>query len=143
MSEVLPLSHVKHLRPQPERVRLLDERQAKTHHFVIYANLCEEVVEVDGYVTVGMYEDGSPGEVFIRMGKEHGSTIQGFADGWAIGVSWLLQVGVPLRTITSKFRHVRFEPSGRTNCSKVPSCSSLIDYVSAWLEQEFPEHEET
>lgn len=119
------------------RNRLPDERQSITHHFLIYATVAGEVEEVDGYVTVGRYPQGSPGEIFIRMGQEHGSTVQGFADLWATAFSMLLQFGVPMEVLTTKFRHVAFEPSGRTNNPEIAFCRSLPDYVCAWLDKRF------
>ena len=90
---------------QPVRRRLPDERQAITHKFEIGGH--------EGYVTIGLFEDGSPGEIFLVMAKE-GSTISGFADAFAQAVSYALQYGVPLQVLVDKFSHVRFEPSGMT-----------------------------
>jgi ribonucleoside-diphosphate reductase alpha chain len=89
----------------PVRRRLPDERRAITHHFSIGGQ--------EGYLTVGVYEDGSPGEIFVRMAKE-GSTVSGLMDGFATVVSLALQHGVPLRILCGKLSHMRFEPSGWT-----------------------------
>ena len=91
--------------PRPVRRKLPDERQSITHKFSIGGH--------EGYITVGLYEDGSPGEVFISMAKE-GSTISGLMDSFATAVSYALQYGVPLKFFVDKFSHVRFEPSGWT-----------------------------
>ena len=87
------------------RRKLPDERQAITHKFAIAGH--------EGYITVGLFEDGMPGEIFLVMAKE-GSTISGFADAFAQAISYALQYGVPLQALVDKFSHVRFEPSGMT-----------------------------
>src|SRR5678816_2384434 len=89
----------------PMRRKLPDERHAITHKFDIAGH--------EGYITVGLYEDGMPGEIFLVMAKE-GSTISGFADAFAQAISYALQYGVPLQALVDKFSHVRFEPSGMT-----------------------------
>src|SRR5207244_8338259 len=89
----------------PVRCRLPDERKAITHKFDIAGH--------EGYITVGLFEDGQPGEIFLVMAKE-GSTISGFADAFAQAISYALQYGVPLQVLVDKFSHVRFEPSGMT-----------------------------
>ena len=91
--------------PRPVRRKLPDERQSITHKFSIGGH--------EGYITVGLYEDGQPGEVFISMAKE-GSTISGLMDSFATAMSYALQYGVPLKFFVDKFSHVRFEPSGWT-----------------------------
>src|SRR5262249_25110728 len=85
----------------------------------------------DGYINVGLYEDGKPGEIFITLGKA-GSTLAGFADSFATAVSFSLQHGVELRFLVDKFTHVRFEPSGFTGNPQIPIAKSIIDYVSRW-----------
>jgi len=115
---------------QPRRRRLPDERPARTHKFSIAGH--------DGYITVGMYEDGSPGEVFLRMAKE-GSTISGLMDSIALMTSMALQYGVPLKALVDKFSHTRFEPSGFTQNSNIPFAKSVMDYVFRWLGLSFPE----
>jgi ribonucleoside-diphosphate reductase alpha chain len=90
----------------------------------------------DGYITVGFYDDGSPGEVFLTMSKE-GSVISGLIDTIATMTSILLQYGVPLESLVDKFSHVRFEPSGFTSNKEIPIAKSIIDYVFRWLGQKF------
>lgn len=110
------------------RRRLPDERHSLTHHFSIGGQ--------EGYVTVGLYEDGAPGEVFIRMAKE-GSTVSGLMDSFATAVSLALQYGVPLQVLCSKFSHTRFEPSGWSGNPKIGYAKSLMDYLFRWLELRF------
>ncbi len=112
----------------PYRRRLPDERPAITHKF--------RVGEQEGYITVGLYDDGSPGELFITISKE-GSTIRGLMDSVAVLTSLALQYGVPLEDLSKKFRGVHFEPAGLTNNKELPTASSLIDYVFRWLESRF------
>ena len=100
------------------------ERPAVTHKFSVSGH--------DGYVTVGMYEDGAPGEVFINIAKE-GSTISGLLDAWAIGVSVALQHGVPLEALMEKHTYSRFEPSGLTGNVNIPMAHSIVDYIARWL----------
>ena len=114
--------------PGPYRRRLPDERPAITHKF--------RVGEQEGYITVGLFDDGSPGEVFITISKE-GSTIRGLMDSVAVLTSLALQYGVPLSDLSKKFRGVHFEPAGLTNNKELPSASSLIDYIFRWLEGRF------
>jgi ribonucleoside-diphosphate reductase alpha chain len=109
---------------KPMRRRLPDERMSLTHKFSVGGH--------EGYVTVGLYEDGQPGEVFIKMSKE-GSTISGLMDSFATAISLALQYGVPLRDLCEKFQHVRYEPSGWTNNKDVPYAKSLTDYIFRWL----------
>ena len=113
---------------QPIRKRLPDERQSVTHKFSVAGH--------DGYITVGFYDDGSPGEVFLKMSKE-GSVISGLIDTIATMTSILLQYGVPLESLVDKFSHVRFEPSGFTSNQDIPIAKSIIDYVFRWLGQKF------
>lgn len=110
------------------RRRLPDERQAITHKFHVGGQ--------EGYLTVGLYEDGTPGEVFITVNKE-GSTVAGMCDSLGIMISIALQSGVSLATITRKLRHVAFEPSGMTGNKLIPVASSLVDYIAHWLEHKF------
>ena len=113
---------------RPLRRRLPDTRKAVTHKFDVGGH--------EGYVTVGLYDDGSPGEVFITMAKE-GSTIGGLMDTIATLVSLALQYGVPVESLVKKFEHVRFEPSGMTRNPEIPFAKSLVDYIFRWLAMEF------
>jgi ribonucleoside-diphosphate reductase alpha chain len=113
---------------RPTRHKLPDERNSVTHKFSIGGH--------EGYITVGMYEDGTPGEVFISMAKE-GSTISGLMDTLATSISYGLQYGVPLKFFVDKFSHVRFEPSGWTGNPQVPYAKSIIDYIFRWLGARF------
>ena len=90
----------------------------------------------EGYITVGMYEDGPPGEIFLVMAKE-GSTISGFADAFAQAISYALQYGVPLQDLVDKFSHVRFEPSGMTKNPDVRFAKSIVDYIFRWMAAKF------
>jgi ribonucleoside-diphosphate reductase alpha chain len=114
--------------PPAVRRRLPDERHSLTHHFSVDGQ--------EGYVTVGLYEDGLPGELFIRMAKE-GSTVSGLMDSFATAVSLALQYGVPLRVLCDKFSHTRFEPSGWSGNPKIGYAKSLMDYLFRWLELRF------
>jgi ribonucleoside-diphosphate reductase alpha chain len=113
---------------RPVRRKLPDERRAITHKFSIGGH--------EGYITVGMYEDGAPGEIFITMAKE-GSTISGMIDAFATAVSFNLQYGVPLKFLVDKFAHVRFEPSGWTGNQQIPYAKSIMDYIFRWLGARF------
>ena len=112
----------------PSRRRLPDERRAITHKFDIAGH--------EGYVTIGLFEDGAPGEIFLVMAKE-GSTISGFADAFAQAVSYALQYGVPLQVLIDKFSHVRFEPSGMTKNPDVRVAKSIVDYIFRWMATKF------
>jgi len=112
----------------PRRRKLPDERQSITHKFDIAGH--------EGYITVGLYEDGQPGELFLTMAKE-GSTISGFADAFAQAISYALQYGVPLQDLVDKFSHVRFEPSGMTKNPDVRFAKSIVDYIFRWLAAKF------
>jgi ribonucleoside-diphosphate reductase alpha chain len=112
----------------PRRRKLPDERRAITHKFDIAGH--------EGYITVGLYEDGMPGEIFLVMAKE-GSTISGFADAFAQAISYALQYGVPLHDLVDKFSHVRFEPSGMTRNPDVRFAKSIVDYVFRWMASKF------
>src|SRR5205823_4750570 len=86
----------------------------------------------EGYITVGLFEDGTPGELFVTMAKE-GSTLSGMMDAFATSVSLLFQYGVPLAHLVEKFGHMRFEPSGWTGNSEIGFAKSIVDYVFRWL----------
>ena len=113
---------------QPVRRKLPDERQAITHKFDIAGH--------EGYITVGLFEDGMPGEIFLVMAKE-GSTISGFADAFAQAISYALQYGVPLESLVDKFSHVRFEPSGMTRNPEIRFAKSIVDYIFRWMASKF------
>ena len=114
--------------PKPYRRRLPDERRAVTHKF--------QVAGHEGYITVGLYPDGQPGEIFLKMAKE-GSTVSGLMDTLATMTSIALQYGVPLRDLVGKFGHVRFEPSGFTGNAEIPIAKSTVDYIFRWLGSRF------
>jgi ribonucleoside-diphosphate reductase alpha chain len=113
---------------KPHRRRLPAERTAVTHKFDIAGH--------EGYITVGLYPDGAPGEIFLKMAKE-GSTVSGLMDSFATTVSVALQYGVPLRDLVNKFAHVRFEPSGFTGNQEIPIAKSIVDYIFRWLGSRF------
>jgi ribonucleoside-diphosphate reductase alpha chain len=112
----------------PIRRKLPDERKAITHKFDIQGH--------EGYITVGLFENGQPGEIFLVMAKE-GSTISGFADAFAQAISYALQYGVPLQALVDKFSHVRFEPSGMTKNPEIRFAKSIVDYIFRWLASKF------
>lgn len=112
----------------PNRRHLPDTRKGLTHKF--------RIGELKGYINVGLFDDGTPGEVFLHIAKE-GSTLSGMTDSFAIMLSIALQYGIPLKDLVRKFRHVRFEPEGLTGNKDIPTASSIIDYLFAWLEKEF------
>lgn len=116
--------------PLAVRRRLPDERNSITHKFQIGSQ--------KGYITVGLYEDGSPGEIFISMSKD-GSTMSGLLDALATSVSIGLQFGVPLRTLVEKFSHVHFDPSGFTENPNIRYAKSVVDYIFRWLATKFPD----
>jgi ribonucleoside-diphosphate reductase alpha chain len=113
----------------PFRRRMPMTRQSLTHKFT--------VADHEGYLTVGIYEDGSPGELFITMAKE-GSTVGGTMDSFGTAISMCLQYGVPLQVLAKKFAHSRFEPSGFTNNPEIPIAKSIVDYIFRWLDLTFP-----
>ena len=117
-------------RESPHRKRLPATRNSWTHKFVIDQH--------EGYITVGLYEDGRPGEMFLTMAKE-GSTIGGLMDTIGILTSLALQYGVPVDTLARKFEHVNFEPSGWTHNTDIRRASSVVDYVFRWLGTQFSE----
>ncbi len=115
---------------QPRRRRLDDTRQSLTHKFNIAGH--------EGYLTVGLYADGQPGELFITMAKE-GSTIGGLMDSLGTATSVALQYGVPLESLVRKFTHQRFEPAGMTTNRDIPFAKSLVDYIFRWMGMQFIE----
>ena len=114
--------------PQAYRRKLPDERQAITHKFAVGQH--------EGYLTVGLYEDGQPGEIFITMAKE-GSTVSGLMDSFATAVSLALQYGVPLKVLCDKFSHTRFEPSGWSPNPEIRYAKSVMDYIFRWMAVKF------
>lgn len=138
MSDFEPLSAPDELPPiersalaglvTPSRRRLPDTRASITHKFNISGH--------EGYITVGLFDDGRPGEVFLKMAKE-GSTISGLMDTIGILTSLALQYGVPIETLAAKFEHSRFEPLGWTSNPVIGEASSLVDYLFRWLRMEF------
>ncbi len=117
---------------RPLRRKLPDERRSITHKFDIAGH--------EGYITVGMYEDGTPGEIFVSMSKQ-GSTISGLMDSFATAISYALQYGVPLRFLVDKFAHMRFEPSGFTKNPQIPYAKSIVDYLFRWMASKFLDEE--
>jgi ribonucleoside-diphosphate reductase alpha chain len=113
---------------KPARKRMPDERQAITHKF--------SIANHEGYLTVGLYEDGMPGELFITMSKE-GSVISGLMDSFATSISIGIQYGVPLKALVNRFVHTRFEPSGFTNNPNIRIAKSIVDYIFRWLAIKF------
>ena len=118
---------------KPTRRHLPSERHAITHKFGVAGH--------EGYITIGMYEDGTPGEIFIVMAKE-GSTLSGVMDSFATSCSLALQYGVPLGVLVDKFTHTRFEPAGFTNNPQVPYAKSIMDYIFRYLASRFLSAEE-
>jgi ribonucleoside-diphosphate reductase alpha chain len=114
--------------PVAHRHKLPDERFSVTHKFKVGSH--------EGYLTVGLYKNGMPGELFITMAKE-GSTVSGLMDSFACAVSIALQHGVPLRLLINKFAHTRFEPSGWTQNPEIGYANSIMDYIFRWLELRF------
>jgi len=114
--------------PRAVRHRLPAERASVTHKFGLSGH--------EGYITVGLYPNGQPGEIFIRMAKE-GSTVSGLMDSFATAVSLALQHGVPLRVLCEKFAHTRFEPSGWTGNEQIGYAKSIMDYIFRWLQIRF------
>ncbi len=118
---------------RPIRRHLPVERHSVTHKFAVAGH--------EGYLTIGMYEDGAPGEIFIVMAKE-GSTLSGVMDSFATTCSMALQYGVPLKVLVDKFSHTRFEPSGFTSNPQVPYAKSIMDYIFRYLASKFLPAEE-
>jgi ribonucleoside-diphosphate reductase alpha chain len=114
--------------PRAVRHRLPEERASVTHKFSLSGH--------EGYITVGLYPNGQPGEIFIRMAKE-GSTISGLMDSFATAISIALQHGVPMKVLVEKFAHTRFEPSGWTGNEQIGYAKSIMDYIFRWLQLRF------
>lgn len=115
------------------RERLPDTRPSVVHKFSICGT--------EGYLIVGLYEDGRPGEVFLKVAKE-GSTLGGLMDGIGVLTSLGLQYGVPLKVMAAKLKHTQFEPSGFTKNPEIGEVSSILDYIFRWLEQHYPREQE-
>jgi ribonucleoside-diphosphate reductase alpha chain len=114
--------------PEARRNRLPDVRPSTTHKFTVGSH--------EGYLTVGLYPDGRPGEIFITMAKE-GSTVSGLINSFAQAISIGLQYGVPLKTYCEKYSFTRFEPSGWTGNPEIPQATSVMDYIFRWLHKKF------
>jgi ribonucleoside-diphosphate reductase alpha chain len=114
--------------PRSVRHKLQEERASITHKF--------KVGDHEGYITVGLYPNGEPGELFVKMAKE-GSTVSGLMDSFALAVSLALQYGVPLKTFCEKFAHTRFEPSGWSGNAEIGYAKSIMDYIFRWLQLRF------
>jgi len=113
---------------RPVRKKLPDERKSITHKFSIGGH--------EGYITVGMYDDGTPGEIFVVMAKQ-GSVISGLMDSFATAISLALQYGVQLKVLVDKFSHIRFEPSGFSTNKDIGYAKSIVDYIFRWLALKF------
>jgi ribonucleoside-diphosphate reductase alpha chain len=119
--------------PKPVRRKMPDTRSSVTHKFDIEGH--------EGYITVGMFEDGSPGEVFVSIAKQ-GSTTAGLCEAFGRAISYTLQYGVPLRDLVQRFSYMRFEPMGRTANREIPVAQSIVDYIFRWLASQFLSEEE-
>jgi ribonucleoside-diphosphate reductase alpha chain len=124
----VPSPEQQELFARTRRRKLPNERTSITHKFSVGGH--------EGYLTVGKYEDGNPGEIFIKMAKE-GSTLSGIMDAFALSVSIALQYGVPLRALVDKFVNSRFEPSGYTGNPNIRYAKSVVDYIGRWLGGKF------
>jgi ribonucleoside-diphosphate reductase alpha chain len=129
-SSVVPEVQDQNAPPKAVRHRLPEERASLTHKFSIAGH--------EGYITVGLYPNGQPGEIFIKMAKE-GSTVSGLMDAFATSVSLALQHGVPLKVLCEKFAHTRFEPSGWTGNPNIQYAKSITDYIFRWVQLRFIE----
>ncbi len=119
--------------PKPVRRKMSDTRTSVTHKFSIEGH--------DGYITVGLYDDGTPGEIFLSMAKQ-GSTVSGLMEAFGRAISYALQYGVPIQDLVRNFSHMRFEPMGRTENRDIPMAQSIIDYVFRWLASRYMSPEE-
>ncbi len=124
------VEYVERIVQRPMRKRLPDTRRSMTHKFNVAGH--------EGYLTVGLYDDGTPGELFITMAKE-GSTIGGLMDSLGTATSVALQYGVPIDSLVKKFTHQRFEPAGMTTNREIPFAKSLVDYIFRWMGMNFVE----
>ncbi|MEM0914188.1 MAG: hypothetical protein AAGK09_06205 [Planctomycetota bacterium] len=134
MGDDLPQLNLQGPDPMPEtlaatqRRSLPNTRESVTHKFAIMGH--------EGYLTIGLFEDGAPGEVFIKMAKE-GSTLSGLIQGYCRALSLALQYGLPTEEAVRRFKGMRFEPMGSTNNPEIPEAMSIIDYVARYLEVHF------
>jgi len=136
----------------PDRVRLPDERESITHRFVIRCGYEDfiasgktddngnqlykrEIRDLNGYLTVGMYDDGKPGELFMKIGKAGG--LWQVYDSLMIAISVGLQYGIPIEVFINKFEHMRFEPNGQTVNKEIPLAKSIADYLAKWLKMKY------
>ncbi|MEM1167071.1 MAG: hypothetical protein AAGI30_12365 [Planctomycetota bacterium] len=110
------------------RRALPSTRESITHKFAVGGH--------EGYLTIGLHEDGAPGEIFLKMSKE-GSTLSGMCQAFCRAFSLSLQYGLPLREATARFRGMRFDPMGQTSNPDIPEASSIVDYIALFLEHEF------
>ncbi len=117
----------------PERRRLPDTRKSVTHKFKIEDKAMGTVTV---FATVGLYEDGTPGELFVNIGKL-GTTLNAMVAAFAIGISFGLQYGIPLDVYVHRFEAMRFEPMGKTSNPDIPVCTSIVDYLAQWMKKEF------
>ncbi len=115
-----------------DRRKLPRTRDSITHKFAIN--------RFEGYLTIGLFDDGRPGEIFIKMAKE-GSTLSGMIQGFCRAFSLALQYGLPVDDAVRRFRGMRFEPMGPTDNPQIPEAMSVIDYVARYLELQFPSHQ--
>jgi ribonucleoside-diphosphate reductase alpha chain len=114
--------------PKQMRKTLPATHSSVTHKFSVNGH--------EGYLTIGLFEDGMPGEIFIKMSKE-GSTLSGLIQGFCRAFSLAIQYGLPLQEATDRFANMRFEPLGQTSNSKIPTATSILDYVAQYLAMEF------
>ncbi len=128
LDDIRPIQSKEAMKTEDRRRRLPDDRNARIHKF--------NIAGIEGYVSVGMYEDGGIGEIFIKMDKE-GSTVSGFADCFATALSIGLQYGVPLEAFVNKFKRVAFKPNGWSQHADIKYAASIVDYIARWLETEF------
>ena len=110
------------------RRRLPQDRQSITHKF--------QIGQFEGYFTIGLYEDGTPGEIFFKASKE-GTTVSGMLDAWAVAWSLGFQYGVPVDAFVRLYMGMRFEPAGMTQNREIPVCTSVADYVARWMSIRF------
>lgn len=113
---------------QSQRLVLPETRESVTHKFAIMGH--------EGYLTIGLFPDGTPGEIFIKMAKE-GSTLSGLLQGFCRAFSLAIQFGLPIDEAVRRFKGMRFEPMGHTSNPDIPEASSIIDYIARYLEQHF------